>query len=242
MKTRTLFAVTLGLLALPHFLLAFAVSVPALNIIGVLFLALAALASRIDRWWTAAPGIVLAAIAAIHTFAFYAVFTRFESAPEFTAATSSLTLGVIAVTLGVTDLVARKRSRSSTVARLVVRSFATAVAVLVALGAASAVVTVASRDTVSAFDRENALIIDYKNTAVVNGDQPFTASQSGEVRIVVDNKDLSFHNFVIKEQDIDLGLGPKESKLLTADLAPGTYTFKCTIAGHSAMTGTLVVQ
>ncbi len=221
MKTRTLFAVTLAFLALPHFLLTVAVNVPALAAIGVAFLALAALAVRVDRWWAVAPGIVAAAVAAVHTFAFYTAFTRFESTPEFTAATSSLTLGVIAVTLGVTDLIARERNHSSTIAPIVVRSFATAVTVLVAVGAASAVVTIASRDTVSASDRENALVIDYKNIAVVNGNQPFTMiAAAGEARIVVDNKDLSFHNFVIKEQGISLDLGPKESKLLTADLEP----------------------
>lgn len=243
MKTRTLFAVTLALLGFPHLLLAVAVNVAALAGLGVVFLVLAALVWHVDRWWAVAPGIVLASVAAIHTFAFYTAFTRFESAPEFTAATSSLVLGVIAATLGITDLIARKRSHTSTVAPFVVRSFATAVTVLVVVGAASAVVTVATHDTVSAADRENALVIDYKNTAVVSGDEPFTAvAQAGEVRIVVDNKDLSFHNFVIKDQGINLDLGPRESKILKADLAPGTYTFKCTIAGHGAMTGTLIVQ
>ena len=29
---------------------------------------------------------------------------------------------------------------------------------------------------------------------------------------------------------------------VVANLAPGTYTFKCTIGGHGAMTGTITVQ
>jgi plastocyanin len=241
MKTRTLFAVTLALLALPHFLLAFAVSVPALNIIGGAFFALALLAWRFDRWWAVVPGVLLSIVAALHTFVFYTALTRFDSAAEFTAAVSSLSLGTVAAMLGITDLIVRKRSSAAIVSPVAIRSFATGVAALVVVGAASAVFTVASRDTVSASDREGALVIGYKNTAVINGDEAFTA-KTGEVRLVIENKDVSFHNFVIKDEGISIDLGPKESKLLVKDLAPGTYVFKCTIAGHSAMKGTLVVE
>jgi heme/copper-type cytochrome/quinol oxidase subunit 2 len=240
MKTRSLFALTLVLLALPHFLLAYAVSVPPLNAIGGAFLVLALLAWRFDNWWAIVPGILLSAIAA-YTFLFYTAFTRFDSAPEFTSAVSSLSLGTVAAILGITDLIARKRSAPRLVAPAVVRSFALGVTTLVVVGAASAIVTVVSHDTVSASDREGALVIGYKNTDVIKGDTPFTA-KAGEVRIVVDNKDVSFHNFVIKEEGISIDLGPRESKLLIKDMAPGTYSFKCTIAGHSAMKGTLVVE
>jgi heme/copper-type cytochrome/quinol oxidase subunit 2 len=241
MKTRMLFALALALLAIPHVVIAYAVSVPALNLVGAAMLLLAALAARFDRWWAVAPGVVISVVAAVHTFAFYSAFMHFDSGAEFSGAVSALVLGTTAAVLGGADLVARRRRSTATVSRSAVRVFTLGVALLVVVSAASAATTIATRDTVSAADREDALLVNYKDTDVVDGTNTLTAP-SGEVRIVVDNQDVAFHNFVIKDSGISVDLGPKESKLVVADLAPGTYTFKCTIGGHGAMTGTIVVK
>lgn len=241
MKTRILFAVAVALLAIPHFVIAVVVDLPPIHIVGVLLLAFAGLAFAIDRWWAIVPGLVLACIVTAHIFLFYTAFTRFDSGGEFGSAISTVVLGASAVALGVSDLVARRRRTANVVSPVVVRAFATGVATVAVVAAASGVFTLAQRETVSAEDRADALAVDYKNTDVVNGTDSLKA-QAGDVRIVVDNKDLGFHNFVIKEASISVDLGPKESKLVVADLEPGTYVFKCTISGHGAMTGTLTVQ
>ena len=69
---------------------------------------------------------------------------------------------------------------------------------------------VTTRDTVSADERENALVVNYKNTDIVDGTDTLTAT-AGEVRIVVDNKDVAFHNFVIKDAGVSVDLSAKEA-------------------------------
>ena len=239
---RTIFAATLALLALPHFALAVVINMPAFFAVGGAILLLAALAFAVDRFWAVVPGVVVSAVFFVHSFVFVSNLARFDSAGEFGYVLSCVVLCPLAVTFGVIDLNARRKNREAVATTSVVRGAALAVVALVAVITASGMVTISARSTVSASERDGALVVRYKNTDIVEGDDALTAQAGAPVRIVVDNKDVGRHDFVIEGTDVDVDLTPKESKLVEVDLAPGTYTFKCTISGHSAMTGTLVVK
>lgn len=57
----------------------------------------------------------------------------------------------------------------------------------------------------------------------------------------VDNRDPVRHTFAIEGTDLDVLVPPGIQRRIPIDVAPGTYTFVCTVAGHESMTGTLEV-
>jgi len=75
----------------------------------------------------------------------------------------------------------------------------------------------------------------------------FTIPVGGTIHFVNDGSGGN-HNFVVEgynndEPLVDLPAGYDDNFTLPADLAPGTYTFVCTIPGHQAlMTGTMTVE
>jgi plastocyanin len=71
-------------------------------------------------------------------------------------------------------------------------------------------------------------------------------ARAGKVTFLVQNDGTMPHDFVIQGQGVDQKTGmlqPGHSVLLTVDLKPGIYTYRCTILGHAflGMKGTLTV-
>jgi plastocyanin len=73
------------------------------------------------------------------------------------------------------------------------------------------------------------------------------SSKPGKVTIDFDNPSAIEHNVVIEKEGEEIAVSEliKESKTtVSAELAPGTYTFLCTVPGHAeaGMEGTLTVK
>lgn len=118
------------------------------------------------------------------------------------------------------------------------RGVAAVVAVLVVV---SAVATFTGRDTVKDADRVDATQVLMKETefktVAIN-------ARSGEtLRLVLKNDDLYLHTFTIDELGVDVTIGPRgEKALLLSTGNPGTFEYKCIVAGHESMTGILEVS
>lgn len=57
--------------------------------------------------------------------------------------------------------------------------------------------------------------------------------KAGSVKFAIKNDGTIEHNFVIKELNLRVeGIQPGQSKEVSADLKPGTYTVVCDIPGH----------
>lgn len=74
-----------------------------------------------------------------------------------------------------------------------------------------------------------------------------TTLKAGAVTFVVENDDPFIpHDFALQGEGVDVQtarLGPGDTATLTVDLAPGTYSYFCTMEGHrESMSGTLVVE
>jgi plastocyanin len=68
-------------------------------------------------------------------------------------------------------------------------------------------------------------------------------ANSGEISIVVDNKDLGGHTFAIEKLDLDESLPGGISTRLSFTAPSGTYRYFCSIPGHEeTMHGTLTVH
>jgi len=214
---------------------------PAFLVIAVVPAALAALALWRDHWWATAPGVVGGVAAAVHLVVIASLFKRFDSGVEFGLATANLVFAAGILGFGIADLVERRRKHATAVAPLWVRSFAGSVAAVVAISAAAGIATVVQRDTVSAQDRAGAIEVTYADFAI---EQKTLTVRAGEtLKIVVENEDLAYHNFVIDDLNVKTGLGPGESKLVTLTVdTPGVYQYRCAVSGHSSMKGTLIVN
>ena len=73
------------------------------------------------------------------------------------------------------------------------------------------------------------------------------SSKSGKVTIDFNNPSAIEHNVAIEKEGEEITVSEliKESKTsVSAELAPGTYTFLCTVPGHAeaGMEGTLTVK
>lgn len=81
--------------------------------------------------------------------------------------------------------------------------------------------------------------------AVAASDAEFTTelirADAGSVAVFVDNTDPIHHTFTIEELGVDLQIPGSTARRIEFDATPGTYEYICTIPGHDAMTGTLVV-
>lgn len=68
---------------------------------------------------------------------------------------------------------------------------------------------------------------------------------AGSVKFAVKNEGAVEHNFVVKEANMRLdGIQPGQTKELTVNLKPGTYTLLCDIPGHeeAGMKATITVK
>lgn len=122
---------------------------------------------------------------------------------------------------------ARSRPRRIAVAGLLV-------AIVIALGA-----TAVLRDRSPAATRHELLLgvtdLTYSTTAL--------RVEAGEVTLAFANTDAVAHTFTIDELSVDLEAGGGEAAQTTFTVAPGTYSFHCTIPGHDVpgMRGVLTV-
>lgn len=61
-----------------------------------------------------------------------------------------------------------------------------------------------------------------------------TALKAGPLKLTVKNDGSIEHNFIIKEANVEVdSIQPGQSKEVTVNLKPGTYTIMCNIAGHA---------
>lgn len=114
-----------------------------------------------------------------------------------------------------------------------------------ALGAAALVVVLAAVSLV--------ISMSYESESAQSGDVLVTASNSlfepeelgagaGEVAVHADNEDQFRHTFTIDELEVNVELPAGKAGRATFDAEPGEYVFYCSVPGHEAMKGTLVVE
>ncbi len=212
---------------------------PFFAVIGVVGLVIAAVAARFDHWWALVPSMV-AGIALLLQITFFIDMLGRVDTVEFAYGWACIIAGVPVVVFGVADLIARRRHVSRTAPAIVSRFAAAAAMAVVAVVVTSGVATITGRDTVSAEDRTGAIQVTYKDTEVEQ--KEISAKAGVPVRIVVENKDVWYHNFEVVGTSVKVDLGAKESKIVELNLAPGEYTYHCTVPGHGSMTGTLTIE
>jgi uncharacterized cupredoxin-like copper-binding protein len=116
-------------------------------------------------------------------------------------------------------------------------------ALLVALAACSGSTQsdVASRDGAANSTTINVVADDFSYSIDA------TQAVEGKIAFVVVNKGSMPHDFSISGNGVEQKtqmIAPGESSTLEVDLAPGTYTYICTVPGHSmlGMQGTFTVK
>ena len=65
---------------------------------------------------------------------------------------------------------------------------------------------------------------------------------AGAISVDVVNRDLVTHTYAVDGLGVDITVPAGKSRRVTFDAAAGQYRFRCTIAGHDNMKGTLVVN
>ena len=166
----------------------------------------------------------------------------FNSIFDFGAGVVATVASIVALVGSVVALVQIRRGRVRVEATAVERNTLRGVAVVVAvMVVVSGVVTLAGRDTVTAAERAGAIELLMRRTEFKTTELDAKAGET--LRLVLKNNDLYIHTFTIDELDIDVTIGPRGEKAL--ELTPptkGTFEYRCTIAGHEPMTGTLDVS
>jgi uncharacterized cupredoxin-like copper-binding protein len=74
-----------------------------------------------------------------------------------------------------------------------------------------------------------------------------TEANAGTVNFVINNTGTMAHDFAIQvngNEEKSTMLNPGQSTTLSVTLAPGTYTFRCSVPGHDilGMKGTFIVR
>ena len=106
--------------------------------------------------------------------------------------------------------------------------------------AISAVISIVARNTVSAQEAVGAIRMNMDRIRFEP--EQLTLPSGQAVRMVIDNQDLVFPTFTIKELDIEHEfVGTAERIIELPPLAPGSYSYTCEVPGHEGMKGTLEV-
>ena len=172
--------------------------------------------------WAKVVGIVIG-LASIGTM-FWTAFGLAEPASFFDFVPGLLVVpgALIAIGASVAAIVAGRRGHTTVVREGTERrAISAVVAVVGALAAVSAVLTVAGRSTVDT--PEGA-------TTVTLGDFAYDRSAydvTGGAQVVVRNDDPFLHTFTIDDLDIDVELGPNGSALADIPAEAGTYVVYC---------------
>lgn len=210
--------------------------------VGVPTVVIALLALRIGGWalTLAAVWAVLMLLAGL--FFLGPVLSQINSFWDFAPAVAAIVARLAAAVGGVGAFVQRRRGTVRQTATLTERrSLVGATAIVVVLVLLSGVLHVASLESVSAEAKAGAVAVRMKDTQF---DPTQLTVQAGQaVTLIVKNDDLSVHTFTVHELGInEVVIGGSEKLVAIAASDPGNYEFVCTIPGHEAMKGTLVVQ
>jgi heme/copper-type cytochrome/quinol oxidase subunit 2 len=118
-----------------------------------------------------------------------------------------------------------------------VRTVATASVATLAVGSMVSVVIGANTDSDAKLPADLAVIatqLQWEPTEIVFG--------SGDSALWIDNRDGVRHAFVVPELGIDVEIPGLKARRVDVSAGPGTYELICTVPGHEAMTGTLIVE
>jgi hypothetical protein len=182
-----------------------------------------------EAWWL---GIVLCAILGL-VFGAYIRLTLFEPEWFFDFGASLLLLtGLVLLLAGsVLSLLASAEAsrREAWPGWLRAGAIALGIVLAVALGA-SAAVTIANRETVSASEASGLISATFES-----GRLEFSRElpDEGTVRLVVVNRDLRVHSLTADEIGVDVVIGPRSERIVEFEIRPGDYRSECRIPGHS---------
>lgn len=196
--------------------------------------------------WAKIVGAIIALLAGFMLF--WTAFGLFSPSSFFDFVPGALVLpgALIALTSCIASIVAKRRGHYTTGAeRGERRAIRVATAIAGVLALVSALVTIASRSTVS--DATGA-----EATSVLEDFEfvPKTYSVAGGSQILVKNNDPFLHTFTVDALGIDVRLSPGSSKLVSIPATPGTYVLYCEPHGdptpesgesEDSMNGTLTV-
>jgi hypothetical protein len=170
------------------------------------------------------------------------ILTTPESFFDFAGTWIALVGLLIVLLAAVTGTIQYLRKRPSTGLSPSQRSVVLGVMAALALASiVSLVLTGLNTGGVSAADAAGAQRIEAKHT---EWSVTRVSASSGDVKLVVKNRDPILHTFTVHDLDVDVSLGPwSEEVILIKDLKPGNYGFICRVFDHATdMTGVITVQ
>ncbi len=147
------------------------------------------------------------------------------------------TLSVVAITTLVAVVGALAGLRSSEAGARFVRPVAIATLLMLVIALVVATVGTGARTPLEPGDiRLVSEQVKFSDTTLI--------ATAGTVGVYVENRDLFWHTFTVKELDVNLNVPVGGERRVEFDAAPGTYEFICKIPGHeqTGMKGTLTVR
>lgn len=155
--------------------------------------------------------------------------TNPNSAPAFILTLLSTVAAMTAITAGLGALFKWSAAPIRAIAITGIVSFG--------VGAVASIVIAANTDSAAALGSD--VRVTAEKVEFAPGEIVMDGGQSG---IWVENNDGIRHTFTIDELGVNLEVPALKAGRIDIDAAPGTYEFICTVPGHEAMTGTLVVE
>jgi plastocyanin len=156
----------------------------------------------------------------------------------------SVTVGLFGLVIALIACIVsflRRRSQEAGAAGspAVVMAVRVVLAFVVISGVASAVLTVANKETVSAAEKQGATVVTASKSEWST--DSIEASSSGTLKLLIKNSDPYLHTFTVKDLNMDFKMKPGSEKLIVLNTPlAGTHQFKCNI--HDNMTGTITVH
>lgn len=195
----------------------------------VVFIALAVWAARSRssrlRW---AIAVLMTLFVGVNSVYAVGDLSHPESPGPFIATAVVIASGIATIVLAVAT--ARGRQLSA-------RRTWSIVAVVVGVAAVGSMLATAATDDAVAQPGDATIVaerVDYPEQVVVT---------SGASGVLLSNHDNMRHNFVVDGQIDEVELPANtDVRVDIADLAPGEYAFHCSIPGHEAMQGSLVIE
>ncbi len=181
-------------------------------------------AALMRRRSTAARVVAVVMALAVAVMLFWTAFGLFLPASFFDFVPGVLVLpgSLLAVVAGITSVRAAKRDRPVGPGER--RTATVVLAGVGVLALASAVLTVAGRDTVDAEAAANAdLTVDMADFEFDRASYDVPAGGT----VLVRNSDPFAHTFTVEALGVDVDLGPDSEKLVTLPDSPGTYVLIC---------------
>ena len=210
----------------------------AINVIAVA-IAIAAML-RLGHW----GHLVAAFIALIGVFFFGSSAAISLQSPDSVLDFTFITVGILGLVVTIVSCVIaffrlRRGTATQTGSVRAVMAVRGIVAFMVLSAVASTVLTLVSKDTVSAAEKQGAVELSAKKSDW-NTDS-LSVKSGSSVKILVENSDPYIHTFTVKDLDVDVRLKPGSEKLITLK-SPGAggHEYICNI--HTDMKGTLTVQ